>query len=119
MADIPALHTRRINYLTLLSEKGSAGANADERRDIRKASGHRWTAGVVAQKDDEDVNGHLCEWVGGPDGPKSHLVPTAEGAFWVAAERLAREQGVNLQESLRLRLVQVERMSDAASRVHS
>jgi hypothetical protein len=91
------INDARDRYVVLLDHFGQMGASAPDRKAIREASGHTATGGMVAN-DSDLVGGHLCEWVGGATGPKTHIRLTAEGRFWAAAVRAATERGFTLQE---------------------
>jgi hypothetical protein len=93
----------RDEYLILLSRFGQEGASGSERKQARDASGHRWTAGMV-QQDEDVVDSHLCEWVGGSHGPKENLRLTSVGLFWAATARLTKEHGLTHAEVLKQQL---------------
>jgi hypothetical protein len=90
------LGTQRTDYLMMLSDYGPRGASAAERKHIRDTLFPHPGEGNAAQ-DDDLVNSHLCEWVGGGNGQSAHLRPTAEGALWAAAAHLAKQQGLSVR----------------------
>jgi hypothetical protein len=97
--DDKTINEARDEYLVLLDEFHSAGANDEERKKIREESGHRWTSGMV-MSDGDLVGGHLLEWV---DADHSRIRLTNEGRFWAAAKRAATEQGQTVKEYLAVR----------------
>jgi hypothetical protein len=99
MSEIPTVDRGRDAYLVLLDEFGPIGATEHERAAIRSESGHHWTAGMV-MSDHDLVGSHLCEWVDGSHGPKTHLRLTMVGRFWAAASRAATEQGLTVHDFL-------------------
>ena len=99
MSTDPKINEARDRYLVLLDEYWPQGANTEQRKTISDVSGHHWPAGMIQGRGDKP-GGHLCMWVGGPDGPKTHLTLTEEGRFWAAAKRAAAAVGMTVDSYL-------------------
>lgn len=98
MRDYSVLQPIDKKLVLILDEFGTGPVSNDELKDISIRSGHPWNAGMTLGHGRSGTPGHLLEWIGGPDGPRTHRRLTTCGLHYASQARFAVELGVSVED---------------------
>lgn len=96
---------------------GTGAASNADLEAIGVETGHPWSAGMTRDHGKSDTPGHLLEWIGGPDGPRTHRRLTLCGLHYAVDALYAAELGMTFDDFVVAEARKILNRREAAKRL--